>query len=98
MTDAEITQGGRHAMTDWIEAIAARGLTEAHMRDGTVAKFATITEQERDRLVALARGVESFAADCEQTAKVLTLMKDESGAIAYRLTAAGLRRLLEEKP
>ena len=70
-------------MTPWIEAIAAR---------------TRVYPIERDRLVALARGVESFAADCEQTAKVLTLMKDESGAIAYRLTAAGLRRLLEEKP
>ena len=82
-------------MTAWIEAIAARVGMEAHMRDGTVEKFATITEAERDRLVALARGVESFVVDCQKSSTMLRMLGEEDGALAYALVAETLRRLLD---
>ena len=84
-------------MTAWIEAIAARVGMEAHMRDGTVEKFATITAAERDRLVALARGVETLAEVMEQSVGHVPMARTlreaaQQSAASY---AAELRRLLD---
>ena len=76
-------------MTDWIEAIAARVGMEAHMRDGTVEKFATITEAERDRFVALARGVEAMAAALAGEARMTSIVSVKT---FKRDMAAELRR------